>query len=315
MIYISIPVHEKPDVIVDQMQNFEEYFSEAKIILHLSNGANFSKDDLKSQLEQAGLTNTLINPIQVETQWGGIIQAHLANIRYIIKLGDAEKIIFHSSNDMLVKRGVYEYVKDKKNIFHNRKCSADSLWWVSRRALQDKMLTNYFSNNLLASQIEGSMYEVELLKKLIEEIDSKNLEISSELFYPREEIIFSSFAKKERIVSDGLPYVFSEVHQFDRKFFSVLMKYKLLCNLPFYFGKLIVKIIEKILLKQYDFNIDIPIILAIHQKNEDFLRQYLELSDSKNLVWKCYKVESLFAVKRVERNMYNPVRKFIRKLL
>lgn len=42
MIYISIPVHEKPEVIVDQLCNFERFFPSAKIVLHLSKNANFS---------------------------------------------------------------------------------------------------------------------------------------------------------------------------------------------------------------------------------------------------------------------------------
>ena len=314
MIYISIPVHEKMDVIVDQMKNFEKYFPEAMVILHLSQSATFSIEELEEIFLDNEVTNTIINPIQVKTSWGAIIQAHLENIRYIVQLDNAEKVIFHSSNDMLIRQGVYPYVRDKKNIFHQRKCFADSLWWVSRRALKDKILTDYFDNNLQASQIEGSMYEIKLLTDLINEIDNNNLEITSQPFYPREEIIFSSFANKTGIVPDGLPYVFSEIHQFDRVFFTILERYSCLFRLPFYLGKIAVQILEKWLLKKHNYRINKQTIRSICQQDKNYLQHYLRLNDGKSSIWMCYEIENLFGVKRVERNINNSIRRFIREL-
>lgn len=311
MIYISIPVHEKQDVIVNQMQNFAKYFPEAMVILHLSKGANFSLDELRDALYLNKLNNVILNPTQVETQWGAIIQAHLENIRYAITLGNAEKIIFHSSNDMLVKSGVYNYVKDKFNIFHQRKCTLDSLWWVSKRALKDSNITRYFDDCIIASQIEGSMYEIALLQELIAEIDSENLQLESSIFYPREEIIFSSFAKQKNILPDGLPYLFSEIHQFDRKFFSILTKYNFIFKAPFYLGKLMVQLIQKLLLKTYGFQINKSIIQAIRQDDEKYLKPYTNLNDNKHLIWDCYKTRNLFAVKRVNREINDPIRQYI----
>ena len=231
MIYISIPVHEKPEVVVNQMQNFARYLPEAKVVLHVSKGAKFSVNELEDILKNANVSHAFVNPTQVETKWGSIIQAHIANIRYIIQQDDAEKVIFHSSNDMLIMDGLSEYLKDKKNIFHLRKCTSDSLWWVARRALKDNEISTFFNNKIYASQIEGSMYESQLLKNLLHEIDEKNLILDNEIFYPREEIIFSSFATKFSISSDGFPYIYSQIHSFDRKFFSVINKSKI-----FFFG-------------------------------------------------------------------------------
>ena len=221
MIYISIPVHEKPEVVVNQMQNFARFLPEAKIVLHVSKGAKFSVNELEDVLKKANISNALVNPKQVETKWGSIIQAHIANIRYIIQRGDAEKVIFHSSNDMLIMDGLSEYLQDKKNIFHLRKCTSDSLWWVSRKAVKDSALSTFFNGKLYASQIEGSMYDISLLKSLVHSINNKDLVLNSELFYPLEEVIFSSFACKENIKPEGLPYVYSEVHKFDRFFFTI----------------------------------------------------------------------------------------------
>lgn len=314
MIYISIPVHTTPEVIINQMGNFRKYFSEAVIILHLSRNATFTIHDLEKQIVDANLAQVLVNPKQVETEWGSIIDAHLENIRYIIRLGNAEKVIFHSSNDMLVKRGGYDYVKDKQYIFHQRKCFLSSLWWVSRRALKDHPLVSYFNNQLQASQIEGSMYSITLLKELVDEIEKGKLIISHKPFYPREEIIFSSFAKLKGIVPDGLPYVFSEVHQFDRKFFGTLIRYKYLFNFPLYLGKLMIQLLEKYLLKEYDYSINKNTILAIIQQDETYLQPYLSLNDDKDVSWRCYSVGEIFAVKRVNRKINDPVRLYINQL-
>jgi len=308
MIYISIPVHEKPDVVVNQMQNFARFLPEAKIVLHVSKGAKFSVNELEDVLKKANISNALVNPTQVETKWGSIIQAHLANIHYIIQQGDAEKIIFHSSNDMLIMDGLSEYLKDKKNIFHLRKCTSDSLWWVSRKAVKDFSVSGFFKDKLYASQIEGSMYDISLLKSLVYNIDNRDLILDSEFFYPREEVIFSSFACKEDIKPDGLPYVFSEVHMFDRIFFKYMSLFPILflANNPI--SKGLKKILE-LLLMQCKKSITLEIIDKIIMRNNN-LDSMCILDDSldKHLMWLIYNKDALFGVKRVERDLLDPIR-------
>ena len=64
MLYISIPVHEKPEVIVNQMQNFARYLPEAKVVLHVSKDAKFSVNELEDILKKANISNALVNPKQ-----------------------------------------------------------------------------------------------------------------------------------------------------------------------------------------------------------------------------------------------------------
>lgn len=313
MIYISIPVHEKPEVVVNQMQNFARFLPEAKIVLHVSKGAKFSVNELEDVLKKANISNALVNPTQVETKWGSIIQAHLANIHYIIQQGDAEKIIFHSSNDMLIMDGLSEYLKDKKNIFHLRKCTSDSLWWVSRKAVKDSALSTFFNGKLYASQIEGSMYDISLLKSLVHSINNKDLVLNSELFYPLEEVIFSSFACKENIKPEGIPYVYSEVHKFDRFFFHYIKKYYFFPKVNLFLDKTLKKILEGFLKIFLSYKININTInLILTRDNELSEQEYLD--DGKYLSWKIYDINSIYAVKRVNRNMNDSVRLFINKL-
>ena len=292
MIYISIPVHEKPEVVVNQMQNFARYLPEAKVVLHVSKDAKFSVNELEDVLKKANVSHALVNPTQVETKWGSIIQAHLANIHYIIQQGDAEKIIFHSSNDMLIMDGLSEYLKDKKNIFHLRKCRSDSLWWVSRKAVKDSALSTFFNGKLYASQIEGSMYDISLLKSLVHSINNKDLVLNSELFYP---------------------LVYSEVHKFDRFFFHYIKKYYFFPKVNLFLDKTLKKILEGFLKIFLSYKININTINLILTRDNE-LSEQAYLDDGKYLSWKIYDINSIYAVKRVNRNMNDSVRLFINKL-
>ena len=195
--------------------------------------------------------------------------------------------------------GLSEYLKDKKNIFHLRKCTSDSLWWVSKRAVKDFPVLTFFNHKLYASQIEGSMYDIVLLKKLVSDLDKLDLILDSELFYPREEIIFSSFAYKEDIKPDGLPYVFSEVHIFDRVFFKYMSLFPILflANNPI--SKGLKKILELLLMQ----------CKKIITRNNN-LDSMCILDDSldKHLIWLIYNKYALFGVKRVERDLLDPIR-------
>ena len=310
MIYISIPVHEKPEVIVNQMQNFVRYLPEAKVVLHVSKGAKFSVNKLENILKKANISNAFVNPAQVETKWGSIIQAHLANIRYIIQRGDAEKVIFHSSNDMLIMDGLSEYLQDKKNIFHLRKCTSDSLWWVSRKAVKDFSVSGFFKDKLYASQIEGSMYDISLLKSLVHNIDNRDLILDSEFFYPREEVIFSSFACKEDIKPDGLPYIYSEIHDFDKRFFKYIEVFKFIAKRNCFLGKLFRRLLSNTLTILNTNHINIFLIKDILSRRYP-AEKLIVLNDALSLKWIVYNNHFLFGIKRVKRDLNDPVREFI----
>lgn len=314
MIYISIPVNESFDAIVSQAQNFSHYFPEAKIVFHLSPSANFSIKDLENLFKLTHITNAVVNPIQVETAWGDIFRAHLENIIYILSLGNATKIAFHSSNDMLVREGVSHYLADKNYVFHQRKLFKDSYWWPANLALNDVRLNDWLSlygaGALVASQIEGSVYPIEFLKELIEEVVYRHPVLESRSKYPHEEIIFSSFAHIKGIKSQGLPYIFSEVHRFDKALWQSLDSFPKLLNED----NLVNKKIKKKFIKQlFDLNfykISIKDIEAIRRQNTRYLKKFEYMSDGNNL-WQVHTVNNLFGVKRVERDMTNPIRQYI----
>ena len=234
MIYISIPIHEKLEVVKNQAENFARFFPEAMIVFHVSNQAAFSPEQAREFLKEQKVKNALINPVQVETQWGSIIRAHLQNIVFILEQGDAKKVCFHSSNDMLVKDGISDFLKDKDYVYHQREIRKPSYWWVGNVAYDDYRLADWLAihggGRLVASQIEGSVYHIDFLKEFSDELLKYHPVLDSNLFYPREEVLFSSFAIAKGLKPQALPYILSEVHKFDKVLWSYFDRYNFILD-------------------------------------------------------------------------------------
>lgn len=312
MIYVSLPVHEKFDVIANQLQNFKKYLPEAMIVLHLSAGAHFSIKELDGFLKLNKVDNYIINPVQLNATWGGIIEVHLSNIELILQLGDAQKVIFHSSNDMLIREGLSLYLKDKNFLFHQREVFPNSHWWPANVAIADMAFTDWLSaygGAIIASQIEGSMYGIEFLREFNDQYQWRYKRSFSSLRYPREELFFSSLAQAFGIIADGLPYVFSEVHRFDRKLWGYYETMPLLLNDNPLSKKLKRQLIDK-LFDYGDYKISIKDIEAIRSQDESHFKSIEYLSDGNNR-WRVHVIDNLFAVKRVPRVMTDKIRQYI----
>lgn len=314
MIYVSLPVHEKFDVVANQLKNFKRYLPNAVIVLHLSLEAHFSTKELDGFLKLNQVDNYLINPTQVKVKWGSIIEAHLKNIEFILALGDATRVIFHASNDMLVRQGLEDYLKDKDFLFHQREIIKDSFWWPANVAIKDIALTDwlaiYGSGALLGSQIEGSMYTIDFLKDFHRELTMRPFVLESTLHYPREEIFFSSFANAVGVKPDGLPYVFSEVHRFDKKLWSYYADLPFLLNDSHFFTKKLKKQVNDKLFDYGRYKIGIKDIEAIRKCDIKYLQDSQYMSDGNNL-WRVHTVDNLFAIKRVPRRMTDKVRQYL----
>lgn len=311
MHFISLLVHEKPDVILDQLLNIKKYFSTAKVIIHVSESAPFSLSELDEYLK-LNVDNYYLNPSQAKTEWGGIISAHFLNIKYAYSIEPESWILFHSSNDMFVKHGIEDYLKGKDYLFNNRRVNSSyTYWWVGAVAKSDTKLMNMLkahnSSLIIGSQIEGSMYKTTTLIDIIS-ICEKNDVLNSKLHYPREEIIFSSLVSALGIKSDGLPYVLSEVHRFDNKLWRFFMKYKKIYNIP-----LLKKAVNSILFRSSFYKIKPEDITAICTCDTNYLNKFKYLYDG-DYVWQVFEPKDVFCVKRVERDFNNKLRNYIREL-
>ncbi|PYE28854.1 hypothetical protein C8J32_101714 [Rhizobium sp. PP-CC-3A-592] len=105
----SLPVHERPDIVLDQIRNIDYFCPGSVICLHVSAGALAEKEAFRAL---CAAENVLINPSSYETQWSaGIMHTHVSNFLHATEMNVAfDKIVLISSNEMLVKPGLADYV-------------------------------------------------------------------------------------------------------------------------------------------------------------------------------------------------------------
>lgn len=73
MYIISLLVHEKDEVVLEQLLNIQKFFPSAKVVIHVSKSATFSFSELDNYLKNK-VDNYYINPEQAQTTWGGLFQ-------------------------------------------------------------------------------------------------------------------------------------------------------------------------------------------------------------------------------------------------
>lgn len=317
MIFVSIPVHEKIDVIFDSAKNIIKYLPGSCVVIHVSKNATFNKVDLVNYIKNSCLNNNVaINPISLDTKWGDIIRAHLCNIKFISSICNDKtaQVVFHSSNDMLVRQGASGFIENNKFVFHQRIYDRPGYWWPSCEALQDEVLLTTLSKisvaRIVASQIEGSSYPLEVLLEISKRIEEEEILERSQRFYPKEEVYFPTFSYAMGYRPSGDPYVYSEVHRFDsmlwHKFKQIdSSKYNIIKNMGKYKS-----LINKYIFKHGKYKITIDDIKKIHANKPD------EISiDDADTLWVPYKQPwNVFGVKRVDRNINDKIRQYINNL-
>jgi hypothetical protein len=313
---ISIPVHEEPLVIVDQINNIKKYFKDIGIILHISESFyNIYTDALIRNID-----NVWINPSHLKVQWGDVLEPHLSNFEYAKNcLPTFEYFIMHASNDMYIKFGAENYIDRYQAGFMQHLCMERSLWWPSGRAIKDPylklMMQECGQSHVIASQIEGSFYHCVLMEKICTIINKYRHELKTDNKYPREEVYFSTiasaFIEKENI---GKPITFSEIHRYDRVLWRIqnITRKIIRMGIPREPYEVFEKWYSELLFKCDFYKINKNDIKYIREGNRRFLYKYCYLND-KVIKYQLYSGQ-IFSVKRVERRFNNPLREYIRNL-
>lgn len=115
-IVFSLPVHEKFEVITDQLLNILTLNPNCAVVLHLSPSFNYaesamSKEEFGKVVGERFADQVFINSESVRTGWFDIIQAHLANFKYISSLIDFEYFSLIASNELFIRKGLYDKIK------------------------------------------------------------------------------------------------------------------------------------------------------------------------------------------------------------
>jgi hypothetical protein len=317
LICVSLPVHTRPAVIAGQLANFAAFLPEARVVLHVSANARFTLAELESTLARAGCGNAIINGQRLATDWGNILQAHLSNLAWIRRhMPRCTRICLHSSNDMLVRPGVACHLERGRNFLHHRPIRPGNRWRFSAAALADtalQALRRRLGNApLIGSQLEGSSYQAALLHEVADMIGAAASQ-APPLPYPREEVWLSTVAYARGARQSGTPYVFSEIHRFDRSFWRVLRHVDPLIGHPGDARYLPRRALEYLMIHSGFHRIDRPLIDRIARDAADSLAPYEWLSDyaDSDTRWRVFDRHGLYGVKRVPRRPDHPLRRYI----
>jgi hypothetical protein len=316
LIYVSLPVHTQPAVIAGQLRNFELLLPEALVVLHVSAEARFSMPELEAALGRAASRNVLLNPQRKRTAWGGILGAHLANIGWIRARGDAARICLHSSNDMLVRPGLARRLAVTGNFLNHRPICPGSYWRFAAAALADPALQAICRRlggvPVIGSQIEGSCYEAALLFEIADLIGA-GPDATGPAGYPREEVWLSTVAHGLAAERAGNPYIFSEIHRFDRVFWRVLRHVDPFIGKPGDARHFPRRLIEFLMIKTAFHRINRTWVDRVARDAAVLLAPYELMSDGNNQ-WRVFDRHGLFGVKRVPRRPGSALRTYIETL-
>ncbi|MFN5362273.1 MAG: hypothetical protein ACK5B4_04280 [Bacteroidota bacterium] len=159
----SLPAHEKPQVLIDQIQNlnkFNKHFS-VLIVIHLSQRFNLTDEDLQSIASQP---NVLLNPERLITGFmdGSLYEAHLSNISFLYSNQiQFSHIIFIASNMMFVRK-MKKITSDFIGSSHDAVTHRG--WFQAWMAVRDNNINKF---QLYGCQIEGLFISKKLLNKML----------------------------------------------------------------------------------------------------------------------------------------------------
>lgn len=108
-ILFSLPVHERPDIVKNQIENINYFCPDSKIIIHVSAGSLALLDEFKRNCQ---FDNVMINPQSLPTIWSaGIMHTHVSNFLYALEQKiDFDYVVITSSNELFVRHGLEDYI-------------------------------------------------------------------------------------------------------------------------------------------------------------------------------------------------------------
>lgn len=195
---ISILAHEKPEIVIDQIENIHRWVPDAWIILHLHRKFAWGpprkrwERDTAERVDFSKYDRVMVNPTSYPTEWGNLHHAHNANFHYAKTQMDFDYFLLHSSSDLFVKKGVEDYIK--KFDFGVSILPPQHDWGAPHMAEADPVFQNIMrdagAKELWTSQIEGTFYKTEVFAQMLEIIeryhryDPSKPYIHEELYYP-----------------------------------------------------------------------------------------------------------------------------------
>jgi len=163
----SIPVHEKQDIINNQIENILNYNPNSNIILHVNKSFKLFNYELTKY------KNVYINPISFNYEYAkGLLFIHIQNFLEAIKFNiDFKYFIIYSSNEMFIKYELINYIKKFKNGVQIVEYNKDNDWHNFHKNIENdsiikNMLNDINLDTIYGGQTEGQFYEKHIFQKI-----------------------------------------------------------------------------------------------------------------------------------------------------
>lgn len=201
-IVFSIPVHEKLDVIIDQLINIIHFNPTSAVVLHLSKSLDLKKNSVLKDdffLTLNNFDNIFVNPKRFATGWGNILHCHISNFQFLEELIDFEYFIPMTSNELFIKFGLFEHIKGHSFGGVFEEVSKRDDWITKKPSLNDDVLKQMLYEisrdfRIYGGTLEGTFYSKELMSKIVKTASDKFSVSEGNSDYTRDEVYIPSLA-------------------------------------------------------------------------------------------------------------------------
>lgn len=201
-IVFSIPIHQKLEVVLDQICNIQHFNPNCGIVFHMSKGFDYktsliTKEYFLQKVKQLG--NVFINPESVRTGFADIIQAHISNFDYVSKVCDFHYFAICASNESFIRPNLYDHLKQVDCGYRLNSIEKASEWKYGEPLFRDQDLLGYLKANgynlIDVTTPEGQYFRKDIMMEVVETIKHFYNYLNMKEAYPREEVYFSTVAR------------------------------------------------------------------------------------------------------------------------
>ncbi|MBN8133421.1 hypothetical protein [Vibrio vulnificus] len=285
MILFSVAVHEDVEIVYDIISNISAMEPNSIVVFHCS--------AFMSEVPNLdNFPNAYINNMSSYTGYmdGSLLYVHLSNFRYAVDLGlKFDYFAPFGSNQMLVKSGLYEYISGAESNLSDKLNEQDI---QVRSALLDSALMDISLRSAIKKGApEGTFYSFDLIRTMYRtlsekkwfQFDSKYI-YGTNLGYKIRKLICGWKSLMRRVFGDGL-----SIHLIPKS----IIRWTYATE-EVYFPTCCFRENKRVL----------PKYCYIAWKNENLLASVDDIKNARAS-------RHYYAVKRVERDILDPVRKYI----
>ncbi len=208
---ISLTVHERLDVLADQVRNIMTFFVDPMVIVHINSDFYRTliedQDSLRLLKEITAKSPMIINPEHLPTRWAHMFHAHISNVKLLSRFYISyEYLVLLSSSDIMIRHGVESFLKNFDYGIDPAKSDLNGDFWIDRVRNDRLFLELRRKNNagsIVKSLHEGTFYSRHLMMDLLARLEEAIPDWEYDDKYPKEEFFLPSLASANEQLSYG----------------------------------------------------------------------------------------------------------------